>query len=273
MGSGQTLYQAVWKNYTVIAAVEDSSIARSVSEQIRNINQEYQAFFTRQLNGTILIQLTRSVSEYEKMTGNAAPDWSGAVAFRDEQRIIIRPESPSAVSHYKELLRHEIAHLYLQGTYLPLWIEEGVAMYLSGKTISWWEHIRIGNSVSSDNIISLSEIDYLLSFGYAKAKLAYLQSLTAVHYIIALYGVEGLQQLIAAADTKQTVNVLFLKGLQTDFDSFERDYIQFLEKRYRYMFMLQFEYLLLFLMVLLVLLAYLRIKIRNRRIVARWEEM
>jgi hypothetical protein len=253
--------------------MEHSALVRSVIEQIQDFNQEYQRFFGRQLEGTVHIQLAWTASEYNKLTGGVVPDWSGAIAFKNEQRIVIKPESPYTVSHYNEILRHEIAHLYLRDKYLPLWIEEGVAMYLSRKTISWWEHVRIGNSVAGDKTISLSEIDYLLSFGYTKATLAYLQSLTAVNYIIALHGVEGLQNLITMADSEQETNVLFKKALDIDFVSFEINYINFLEKKYRYMFMLQFEYLLLFLMVLLVLIAYLRMKIRNRRIVAGWEEV
>ena len=46
---------------------------------------------------------------------------------------------------------------------------------------------------------------------------------------------------------------------------------KYLEKKYRYMYILQFEYLLLILMVVLVALAYLRMKIRNKRILDSWE--
>jgi hypothetical protein len=272
LASSQSLYKGKWQNFKVMGAMADSVTLISMLNQIRSFNEEFEHFFDSHIEGDVLIQLAQSESEYIDLTGGAVPDWSGAVAYRKEQKIIVKPGSPYSVFGNLETLKHEIVHLYLKGKYIPLWLEEGLAMNLSGKTITWWDHIRIGNSVAGGNIIPFSEIDKLLSFGYNKAYLAYLQSLVAVQYIAEMYGSQGIRDLTGAAETRQTVESLFQTVLKIDFELFEIRYRKYLEKKYRYMFILQFEYLLLILMVLLVALAYLRMRIRNRRILDGWEE-
>jgi hypothetical protein len=269
---GQVSFQCEWKNFTVAGSDADRVLAESLLAQIKVVEETYQRFFGFRLEQPVLIQIAESESAYKAMAGRTVPDWSGAIAFRKERKIIIKREIPFNALYYNEILRHEMAHLYLRETYLPLWLEEGVAMYLSGKKLSWWEHIKMGNSVASGNIILLSDINDLLSFGYLKAQLAYLESLNAVYYVIEQYGIEGIQALIKAAAVHQDSDLLFQKALNMSLASFETGFIKFLESKYRYMFILQFEYVLLFLMVLLVFFAYMRMRVRNRKIMHAWEE-
>lgn len=265
-------FEKIWQNYKVNGAPGDSVLINSMVETIRSYHYKLHQFFLKDPEDTVRIFLATSDREYDQWTGSALPDWSGAVAFKEKRVIVIKPVTPFSYGQYTESLKHELVHLYLHNKFLPLWLEEGLAMYLSEKKITWWDHIRIGNAVAGGHIVSLSDIDQLLSFGYNKASLAYLQSLIAVDFIADHYGKQALRELIIRINTGQPLDQLLRNSLHTEYADFELAYIKYIKKKYRYMFMLQFEYLIMIFMVALVVFAYIRLRRRNKKILSGWEE-
>jgi hypothetical protein len=234
------------------------------------------SFFGSRLSDTITVVLAASDGQFAALTGNRLPEWTAAVAVPVQRRIILKPGSYYDPEVYRESLIHELAHVYFADKtgkgHAPLWLNEGIAMHVSGQSLSWDESIATANAVLGDNILNFSEIDGMLKFGTAKARIAYYQSLLAVRYLLDSYGEAELRHILDALGAGVTIEQHFLSQYGIAYADFEYSYRKWLGERYRWMFLLQFEYLLWFLILLLVFAAIVLVKIRNRRKISQWIE-
>jgi hypothetical protein len=190
--------------------------------------------------------------------------------------IILKPGAYYDPLKYRETLSHEIAHFYIgeivKDNALPVWLNEGTAMYLSGKSVSWQESINIGNALSVGNLTDLTAIDTVLKFANAQAELAYIESFLAVQFIVGNHGEKAIADIIRDFSYTNNIDQVMHKHLGYDFIDFELDWYDYLKRHYRWMAFLQFENLFWILLVIIVILAFIMKKIRNRRIYREWEQ-
>ena len=273
---GYSNYQRVVRNYSFISDKRDSLLVRFLINEINEAKGLFQYYFGDSLKQQVSIILPSSDIEYDRLLRGIVPEWSGGVAIHKEGRIILKPGEYFDAQQYREVVLHELTHLYLAEFIgedrLPLWINEGLAMYLSSRSISWQENIFIGNSITSGNVLQLAEIDSLLIFGFIKAKLAYLEALLAIQYIIDSHGKEVLINLIHAFRDNKSTNQIFFEHLGYDYYDFENKFYLHLKNNYRWMVFLQFDRLIWLSFILILIVAFIARKFHNRRIAQNWDQ-
>jgi hypothetical protein len=259
-------------------ADKDSVIVNYLASELRINEERFNAFFGQKLRGKpVRILILKNEEEYNVITQHLLPEWSQGVAIPGQRKIILRPANYFVPELYREIILHELAHIYLaqiiHPAEVPLWFNEGVAMHISDKTISWGEGIAIGNAIMSKNFIDFQDIDSLLNFGETKARLAYLQSLLAVRYLVKVYGPEIVQKILHSMSTGNSFNEAFLIQSGQDIIDFEYDIYHEIKENYKWMSMLQFSNVFWILMIILVLSVFIAIKMRNRKKIKVWESV
>ncbi len=134
----------------------------------------------------ILVMLFDSKENYHNFTH--LPSWSGASSdLQSDTMYVVEGNS------FYPLSVHELTHLYFDGYFLPtispLWMSEGMAVYMqiyaSKQTPSW---IETGlRRILSGEIISLDEMtatEDLNSYDTSKAELWYTQAYSLVDYLL-----------------------------------------------------------------------------------------
>ncbi len=258
------------------ADLSDSLIVKQLVLFAGEAKLKCENFFNYRLKDNIDIYLASSNKEYRKYNPPEIPEWSSGVAFIRRRAIILKPGAYYDPLKYRETLSHEIAHFYIgeivKDNALPVWLNEGTAMYLSGKTISWQESINIGNAFSVGNLTDLTAIDTVLTFANSQAELAYIESFLAVQFIVGKHGEKTIADIIRDFSYSNNIDRVMQKHLGYDFIEFEIDWYDYLKRHYRWMAFLQFENLFWILLVVIIIFVFIMKKIRNRRIYREWEQ-
>ena len=127
-------------------------------------------------------------------------EWTGGVAFIDFGIIAISI-SPSQIEWGKGALLHELTHLVVhQATFspygqLPLWLDEGLAMYNEGELDSNLS-AYLEDAIAKDELISVRSLCSPFSAYTDKASLSYAQSYSLVKYLLDNYGQESMLDLL-----------------------------------------------------------------------------
>lgn len=254
----------------------DSSIVIFLADVIRDTEPEFESFFDGNLNARVSIRLAATENEYFQLAGTKIPDWSGAVAFPDRRVILMKPGSFYDPDVYRETILHELSHVYLADRFnsdkIPLWMNEGCAMHLSKQDVTWEESIVLGNAFSSEHVVGLDAIDDLLRFGPAKARLAYLESFTAVRFFIRTYGTGKFRDLLKDFSAGYETNQNFENELGLYLSDFEDAWYAAMKRKFRWVIFLQVENLLWISLVLISIAVFIGIRIRNKRTVRNWQE-
>jgi hypothetical protein len=269
-------YERKVNTFSFFAADQDSLIINQLAEFVTQCQQKFDHFFGIHYKKNVDIYLARSSEEYEEFSQPTVPEWSSGVAYTQSRIIILKPGSYYDPVRYRETLYHEIAHMYIMEVSsngrLPVWLNEGLSMYLSEKSLSWQESIAIGNAISTNNLVDLEAIDNVLRFYQAKAEIAYIQSFLAIQFLVSKIGEKAVVTMVKDFSSDMTTDEVFEKHLGYSFFEFEIEWYDDLKSRYRWTTWLQFENLLWFLFILIIFLAFFMKKLRNRRILKQWED-
>jgi len=268
-------YKQKIENISLYSTDEDSLILNQLAIFVKQCQEKYNYFFDYTYEQDVTIYLASSDQEYEKFNQSNIPEWSSGVAYTRLRKIILKPGSYYDPDRYRETLFHEIAHMYIadvaNNNPIPGWLNEGVCMYLSEKKISWQESINVGNALAAGNLIELSAVDSVIIFLNAQAELAYLQSFLAVQYLVSIVGEKTVAAIIKDLSSSSSLDEIFQQRLGYSYFEFEIKWYDDLKTRYRWMALLQFDNLFWFLLIFIIFLAYFLKKMRNRRILRKWE--
>jgi len=151
-------------------------------------------------------------------------------------------------------------------------LNEGLAQYFSEKEISLNDKVSLANALAAKKIMQLDALDSLFLFYPQKARLAYIQSLSAVHFFLQEHDLGKLQQLIRNLGKHRSVNDAFKATLGYDFIDFELYWYEDLNAKYRWLIWMNFDNLLWIMIVLLAILAIIAVRYRNRKKMTKWGE-
>ncbi len=127
-------------------------------------------------------------------------EWTGGVAFT-RQGIIAIGISSSNISWGKRTIAHELTHLVINQVTLnpyndlPLWLDEGLAMYNEGELGSAFAD-SLEQAIAEDSLISVQSLSSPFSAYVDKALLSYAQSYSLVEFLIASYGQAKMLELL-----------------------------------------------------------------------------
>lgn len=154
------------------------------------------------LNRPVRIFLAESDYEfnyiYSRLGSGRLHDWAAAVAVPSASAMVIKLKSMNVIGPggYIETLRHELVHLFLGTADIPLWLNEGLAQYASGRVLTSEESRMMGRFASAGSLIPLDAIDQRFPADSETARLAYLQSLEFTRHIYARAGEETFKSVL-----------------------------------------------------------------------------
>jgi hypothetical protein len=269
-------YVSTVKQVEISGLSSDSSTVIFLADVIREAEPEFESFFDGNLKAGVSVHLAATEEAYFRLAETKIPDWSGAVAFPERRVILMKPGSYFDPDVYRETILHELSHIYLADLFnsgkIPLWMNEGCAMHLSKQDLTWEESIILGNSFASGHIVGLDAIDDLLRFGPAKARLAYLESFTAVRFFIQTYGAGKFRDLLKDFSAGYETDQNFDSELGLYLSDFEDAWYQAMKHKFRWVIFLQVENILWISLVLISIAVFIGIRIRNRKTVRNWQE-
>ena len=261
------------------AHFEVYSSNQSFSEQVNRILEagysKASAYFQIDLRQKVQVFVTSDAFEFDRLVGPNLPDWSIACAIPEQNLIVLK--SPDRYHYRKELsevLYHELTHIFLGKALgnlsLPLWMNEGLAVWFSEKW-GWGEKILVARAVLTGSVFSLSQIDSLDYFRASKAQLAYALSFLAVSYLETQYGQGAFLKLVNNYRAGQNLNQAFLSVTGLDYLSFQKEFEEMVRKRYNWIAIFSDSIVLWTGLALLFVLLYFVKKVRTKKILQRWE--
>jgi len=276
ISSGFADYVKTVDQVEITGNLTDSSIVNFLANVAEKGQKELDAFFVGKIKTRVQVRLAETADAYLSSAGSNVPDWSGAVAFPGKREILLKPGSYFDPETYQETLIHELVHIYIADNFnnrdLPLWINEGCAMHLSKPALTWNEMIVLGNAFSNERIVGFEAVDDLLRFGPAQAHLAYLQSFSAVRYLIEEFGNQKFRLILQNCTVEPDLNQIFYDQLDIGLSEFEDEWYLTMQERLRWVIFLQVENLLWLSLVVISVAVFIIIRLRNRKTVKNWQK-
>ena len=267
--------QSMNGKYDFVFDSADSLLVHKLIQKMKPSLERLENFFGRETGSVITIFLTPSRAEYRKRTHGALPEWSQAAAFTRQRFIVLRIASAEEIASAPQTLTHELVHIQIAEKTppgrMPVWLNEGLAQYLSGKRLNLNDKVLLANALALKKIPPLAALDSLLSFGPQKARLAYIQALSAVHYFVKVNGRKQLRALVSSLALHHSINDAFKDVCGFDFIDFEINWYGDLKENYRFLVILNLDNIIWLSMGLLALLAIFVVRRRNRKKVKDWE--
>jgi len=163
-----------------------------------------------------------------------APDWTGGLAIPAKSTIILKAPRLYPRNQFPVIALHELIHVITYSSKskrLPRWFSEGLAMYLSGETL-YRNRIPLARAVVLDRTYTLDEIENMMKLGPENARVAYLQSINFVEYLVKNYGWEDVAQLQNGYLSGLSGNENFRRVIGKDLFDVESYWHDSLKKRY-----------------------------------------
>jgi hypothetical protein len=154
---------------------------------------------------------------------------------------------------------------------LPKWFNEGMALIYAGDA-EFSRGETLSRAMLTNELIPLNEIDYVLQFQQAKARLAYEQSYAFTFFLIDTFDEYRLLDLLKDLQAGSSFEQAFVSVYGSPLFELELQWFEYLQDRYRWRFLQNFDTLLWIFIPVLFILAFIAIKLRNRRTVKRWDQ-
>jgi hypothetical protein len=210
----------------------------SFGESVFNIAQRamgaQRSLFDMELDYQIRIVIYNDDAEFHAWHA-VELGWVGGEAFSDYgiTTQIVYGNSPSN-DWLQGVVPHEISHLYFApvtrnpAVSVPHWLNEGVAQY-NEFVDNGYALTQVQSAVDRGELIYLSTLaEGFGSFDESRVRLAYAESLSAVNYLVEVYGEDGLADVLAAYRNGHPTEEAFEVALGVPFSQFEGDWATWL---------------------------------------------
>ncbi len=263
--------------FRITHAQYDSSTADIVQQLLIREVPRLKTFFDLQAVSQGEIVIAPNEAAFLRYFGSDSVTWAAAAYFPHRDLIVLRsPRWAGSLPVFERDVLHELVHFYVdqryQKTRPPIWLNEGLAQHLSYTQISMADAVTISGGISGKKLIPLDEIDSLITFHRRRARLGYLQSLTAVRFIETRFlpgkGWPDFHRAISEFTWPEALE------RQTGMSPRELEVFWYrdIEKRYEWMWILNPETLLLTLLVLVFLITAAVVRFKKWRRMRRWED-
>lgn len=209
--------QAIW-----------AAVLEILEEAYGEIGQKFGHFPSK----TIVVVL-HVKSTFQSATGS--PAWADGLFDPVLGRIHVPAQDALADRAWlTRVLRHEFVHAILHdrfgpaGSAIPTWLNEGLAMELSGDRWSDLDQLM----KQGFTLIPLTALEG--GWGGLSgdaAAVAYLEANSAVHYLIEHFGIYRVQELLAHLKARQTLAAAMQSQLSLSYEQFQSRWVDQLEER------------------------------------------
>ena len=204
-----------------------AAVLEILEEAYREIGQKFGHFPSK----TIVVVL-HAKSTFQSATGS--PMWADGLFDPVLGRIQVPAQDALADRAWlTRVLRHEFVHALLHdqlgpaGSAIPTWLNEGLAMELSGDRWSDLDQMM----QQEFTLIPLPALEG----GWGKlssdaATVAYLEANSAVHYLVDRFGMPRVQELLVHLKARQALSVAMQSQLSMSYEQFQSRWVDQLQE-------------------------------------------
>ncbi|MGH7216155.1 MAG: peptidase MA family metallohydrolase [Nitrospiraceae bacterium] len=204
-----------------------AAVLEILEEAYREIGQKFGHFPSK----TIVVVL-HTKSKFQSATGS--PVWADGLFDPVLGRIQIPAQEALADRVWlTRVLRHEFVHALLHdqlgpaGSAIPTWLNEGLAMELSGDRWSDLDQIMR----QEFTLIPLSALEGGWGgLSSDAAAVAYLEANSAVHYLIDRFGMAQVRELLTHLKARQTLSAAMQSQLSLSYEQFQSRWVDQLQE-------------------------------------------
>jgi hypothetical protein len=219
-------------------------------------------------------------AEYKRVTAEEPREEMLAVAFPQLSRILIRRTSlvPIGSGNLPETLTHEMLHIFLSqfarqhNVNIPLWLNEGLAQWVSERTITELDRQYLANSARSNILLPLKELEVKFPSTPGQSRLAYLESYEFLSYLVKMRGEESLRNLFAQSARLGGFEGAFTEVFGKSVEELEKEWTQQLAQSHSFWSQFWRQVTIWELLSLLAVVAFVRYIVRSRRLKRKFEE-
>ena len=151
-------------------------------------------------------------------------DWTGGQAFAD-QGVVVIDVSPNDLEYGLVAAPHELTHLVIDqatknpfGGNIPTWLDEGLAVYMSGELDASWRGYRalVAAAAKAGQLMTLQTLSSSFPADPGQTLQAYGQSGTVVEFIIKHYGKDAMARLLDIFSQGSTYDDALKQALGVD---------------------------------------------------------
>lgn len=272
-------WHAISGDHFVVRYTKDVDTASEVLRIAEDFGLELGSRLGFLPDGNIEIWFCGSKSEFSRSLRAPVQDWAVGCAYPLQLRtVILNPEfSEDKRLNLRRIVKHEIAHVFIgsyvhdNGEKLPLWFNEGVVMHLSDDWdyAHYWSLLvgTLGNS-----IFPLSLLNDEFPKSSPSAQLAYAQSGSIVNFMVDRYGFDMIRQCLYFIRKGKRFEEALLLSSGAEIEWIENLWLRHIKKHYKWMSLISSWIVLWSFVLFIASLAYIRRKVKSRRIIKEWEE-
>jgi hypothetical protein len=173
--------------------------------------------------------------DYKIQYADNLPEWGIAFAIPEKHHILlIFPGSFQRISNLRFILAHEIAHILIHErarTFIPRWFDEGSAMHLSREP-NLIDDMELLGAALMGGIIPLSQIERSFPESGRRARLAYIESLSTIDFLMEEFGPAILIQVLDRSREAHDFRQGFIKATGIDLPQFEMEWRTWIRRRF-----------------------------------------
>jgi len=177
-------------------------------------------------------------SEFDSLTGGAAPDWGGAVTMPSLGRIVIKtPALGQQEKSLGELVAHEYAHIALHhavGGPPPRWLDEGFAMLVATEW-RFEDYIALASANLFHQLIPLAEIERVNALDAGQAQVAYAECYAVVTHFFEQYGASSFRMVLAELRAGRNQNMALRRAIGVDMHGFQVEAFTAIDARFSFL--------------------------------------
>jgi Peptidase MA superfamily len=225
------------------------------------------------------VRVARSADDMAAMAPREVPPpaYASGVAYPSLRLVLLSLTAPvgGEPTELDEVFRHELFHIALEDAvnehHVPLWFNEGMAIYVSGEH-PWLRKKTLWDATLSRSVIDLSHLDRAFPSQSYEASIAYAESADFVRFLLRDQDHERFLALIERVRGGQPFDRALSDAYDTDSRKIEYQWREDIAKRYTFAPVLASGALVWVVALGILVLGYTRKRRRDRAILARWEE-
>ena len=266
-----------------IEGIEPSATFRSVLEREARSAENFAAsWFHGPLETVVTVEWATHSGSLQRHGWNGSQTVAGLAVPSQSRIVLFAPALSSRPDRIRSVLIHEMVHLHVHASTIrgdlspPKWLDEGLAMWISG---TWdlgfdWranDSSLLTDAAAAGTLLSFESLDSSFPDGPFFA-LAYAQSYSFVAWLVEHYGEDSLRSLLRGIDRNLDFDSAFAAAMGVPFADAERDWRRTIERRGIFGFLPSSQALWIFGSVLVGFLVLVRF-IQVRRRLAKPEEV
>lgn len=225
--------------FTIYHEPQDEPAAKALMETYRASARDFSEKLGVEIPHPVTVFLAPNPGRFRYLT-RGMPEWTGGAAYPQQKVIILKvPRLYPSRGQFAVTALHELVHVLTGGSAnLPRWFSEGVAMLLSGETM-YEDRTPLARAVVMNKTHTLDDIENMLRFGPGQARVAYLQSIDFVKFLVERYGWGTVAELLNGYKEGRAEDAMFTQITGRDLFDVEVAWHQELRHRYRWWKLLQ----------------------------------